>query len=75
MYCLLKWIKFSVKKTKHKKNTGKLEKNTGKVREKSGNFVSLEKWEPCKVFLLEPDFCSNCWPNIRRCEARAAWLI
>ena len=33
MYCLLKWIKFSVKKTKHKKNTGKLEKNTGKVRE------------------------------------------
>ena len=22
-------------------------KNTGKVREKSGNFVSLEKWEPC----------------------------
>ena len=33
MYCLLKWIKFSVKKTKHQKNTGKLEKNTGKVRE------------------------------------------
>ena len=33
MYCLLKWIKFSVKKTQHKKNTGKLEKNTGKVRE------------------------------------------
>ena len=23
-------------------------KNTGKVREKSGNFVSLEKWEPCQ---------------------------
>ena len=23
-------------------------KNTGKVREKSGNFVSPEKWEPCK---------------------------
>ena len=22
-------------------------KNTGKVRKKSGNFVSLEKWEPC----------------------------
>ena len=22
-------------------------KNTGKVREKSGNFISLEKWEPC----------------------------
>ena len=22
-------------------------KNTGKVREKSGNFVSMEKWEPC----------------------------
>ena len=22
-------------------------KNTGKVREKSGNFVSLKKWEPC----------------------------
>ena len=25
-----------------------MEKNTGKVREKSGNFVSPEKWEPCK---------------------------
>ena len=24
-------------------------KNTGKVREKSGNFVSLEKWEPCNI--------------------------
>ena len=24
-------------------------KNTGKVREKSGNFVSPEKWEPCKI--------------------------
>ena len=43
MYCLLKWIKFSVKKTKHKKNTGKLEK----ILEKSGNFVIPEKWEPC----------------------------
>ena len=30
---LPKWIKFSVKKTKHQKNTGKMEKNTGKVRE------------------------------------------
>ena len=29
-------------------------KNTGKVKEKSGNFVSLEKWEPClKIHLLE----------------------
>ena len=26
----------------------KIRKNTGKVREKSGNFVSPEKWEPCK---------------------------
>ena len=43
MYCLLKWIKFLVKKTKHQKNTGKLEK----ILEKSGNFVILEKWEPC----------------------------
>ena len=47
MYFLVKWIKFSVKKTKHLKNTGKMAKNTGKVREKSGNFVSPEKWEPC----------------------------
>ena len=23
-------------------------KNTGEVREKSGNIVSLEKWEPCE---------------------------
>ena len=23
-------------------------KNTGEVREKSGNFVSPEKWEPCR---------------------------
>ena len=23
-------------------------KSTGKVREKSGNFVSPEKWEPCR---------------------------
>ena len=30
---LTKWIKFSVKKTKHLKNTGKMAKNTGKVRE------------------------------------------
>ena len=47
MYYLLKWIKFSVKKNKTLKNTGKMAKNTGKVREKSGNFVSPEKWEPC----------------------------
>ena len=26
-----------------------MEKNTGKVREKSGNYVSLEKWEPCRA--------------------------
>ena len=25
-------------------------KNTGKSQEKSGNFVSLEKWEPCTYF-------------------------
>ena len=48
MNCVLfaKMDKFSVKKIKHKKNTGKWKKNTGKVREKSGNFVSPEKWEP-----------------------------
>ena len=46
VHYLLKWIKFSVKKTKHQKSTGKMAKNTGKVREKSGNFVSPEKWEP-----------------------------
>ena len=39
MHYLLKWIKFSVKKTKHIK----------KILEKSGNFVSPEKWEPCKT--------------------------
>ena len=27
-----------------------MEKNTGKVREKSGNFVILEKWEPCQCY-------------------------
>ena len=52
MYFLPKWIKFSVKKTKHLKNTGKMAKNTGKVREKSGNFVSPEKWEPCNTRAL-----------------------
>ena len=48
MYCLLKLIKFLVKKIKHGNNTGKLEKNTGKLEkilEKSGNFVSPEKWD------------------------------
>ena len=33
VHYLLKCIKFSVKKTKHLKNTGKMAKNTGKVRE------------------------------------------
>ena len=33
------------KENKTLKNTGKLEKSTWKVREKSGNFVSLEKWD------------------------------
>ena len=33
VHFLVKWIKFSVKKTKHLKNTGKMAKNTGKVRE------------------------------------------
>ena len=48
MYYLLNLIKFSVRKTITEKNTGKWGKNTGKVREKSGNFVSPEKWEPCR---------------------------
>ena len=45
MNCVLfaKWIKFLVRKTKHLKNTGKWKK----ILEKSGNFVSLEMWEPC----------------------------
>ena len=43
MYYLLKWIKFSVKKT------NKPLKNIARVREKSRNFVSPEKWEPCCV--------------------------
>ena len=42
MYYLLKWIKFSLEKKK------KLEK-WKKILEKSGNFVSPEKWESCKV--------------------------
>ena len=51
MYCLPTWIKFSVKNENViKKGTGKMETNTGKVRKKSGNFVSLEKWEPCIIF-------------------------
>ena len=37
---------FSFEDRTLKKNTGKMAKSTGKVREKSGNFVSLEKWEP-----------------------------
>ena len=53
MYCLLKSIKFSVKKIKIlKKNTGKLEKNTGKVREfyQSGKVGTLLWWNKC-IFL------------------------
>ena len=42
VYYLLKWIKFSVKKNKTLKNTGKWQK----ILEKSGSFVSPEKWEP-----------------------------
>ena len=51
VYYLLNLIKCSVKKTITEKilENGK---NTGKVREKSGNFVSLEKWEPC--FIHQP---------------------
>ena len=43
---LVKWIKFSVKKTKHEKNTGKMAKNTGKVREfcQSGKVGTLKKY-------------------------------
>ena len=44
------------KENKTLKKYWKIGKNTGKVREKSGNFVSLEKWEPwscgCSVWLL-----------------------
>ena len=42
VYYLLKWIKFSVKKQNIKKVLEKWQK----ILEKSGNFVSLEKWEP-----------------------------
>ena len=42
VYYLLKWIKFSVKKTKLKKILEKWKK----YWKKSGNFVSPEKWEP-----------------------------
>ena len=56
VYYLLKRIKFWVKKNI---------KNTGKIGEKSGNFVSLEKWEQCEedahhVFL-------KFWPKIGWC--------
>ena len=44
---------FSLKKTK--RNTGKMAKNTGKVREKLGNFVSREKWEPCKILVVDTE--------------------
>ena len=49
---LPKWIKFSVKKTKHQKNTGKMEKNTGKVREfcQSRKVGTLEN-TGCKIQL------------------------
>ena len=52
MYCLLKWTKFSVKKTKTLKNHWKIDI----ILEKSGNFVSPEKWEPCSC---------NCKPWFR----------
>ena len=63
---LLKWIKFSVKKTKHYKNTGNLEKNTGKVREKSGNLVSPEKWEPWnrQFMIVGSNVSKIVWPII-----------
>ena len=40
------------KENKTLKKYWKIGKNTGKVREKSGNFVSLEKWEPCKYIVM-----------------------
>ena len=49
VYYLLKWIKFPVKKNKTLKKYWKMEK---KILEKSGNFVSLEKWEPCNLLKL-----------------------
>ena len=51
VYYLLKCIKFLVRKNKTLKKYWKMEKNTGKVREKSGNFVSPEKWEPCRLWM------------------------
>ena len=45
MNCV-KWIKFSVKKTKH---TGNILEKWPEILEKSGNFVSPEKWEPCST--------------------------
>ena len=57
VYCLLKWTKFSVKKTKTLKKYWKIDI----ILEKSGNFVSPEKWEPCscncKPWFREP--CNN----------------
>ena len=59
VYYLLKCIKFSVRKNKTLKKYWKMEKNTGKVREKSGNFVSPEKWEPCRGGILQ-DTVNEC---------------
>ena len=57
---VLKWVKFSIKNTKHKNIHG-----GKKILEKLGNFVSLEKWEPwihclfhLKGFQLKLNFAS-----------------
>ena len=52
VYYLLKWIQFLVEKNNQKKTTRKQQENTGKMEiilEKSGNFVSPEKLEPCRI--------------------------
>ena len=56
MCYLLKWIKFSVKKIKHQKNTGKMAKNTGKVREfcqsgKVGTLTGQIEDKACELVL------------------------
>ena len=43
------------KENKTLKKYWKIGKNTGKVREKPGNFVSPEKWEPCKNQLYQAE--------------------
>ena len=49
MYCFLKWIKFSVKQTNTKKNTGKLEKILEKSGKSQGNLSVRKSGNPARI--------------------------